>query len=587
MERLFLHLRRRLQRRAAGESGFSLIELVLASGIMALVMASLAYVGTVAFTDAAVARNRQTASNLANQALEQVRALPYDTVALGLLTSDVSTGDSDISHVGTAYKYGGETIPNHTNNAAVAPLVPHKATQTIDGIDYTVATYVTYLNDDTTSRSYRVTTKVSWVSALRGAGVQKFVEAQTVVYSPVGGDIACGSTATHPFAAPCQPFLYANSDIGEGGITISPYAGSSGISCLSLDKAEMLLPTESTNMQLEQVEAVASTARTSGVKVTGTDGSETLLGRQLVQAGSDSDPSQPKPEYETRSVGTGATAQSSSSVDLTGCSNSLHVTSSGGDTASATATVLSSATNACSNSAATPVNMLDNLPCGNARSLQGSVMSAQLNLSGLGSAILASMGASSDGSAADTNFDATPQTSSCTSTAGDGCIHSGHRASVGSVRIGGLMSALSTLAPLGFDYLVKIDNYTRTATAEAGVGNANPSISSSGTLSYWNGVTYTTVAVASGATATIPVTSMTVANGLTSTTLSISGTLRSGGTTSGACSSPCADATAEAESPIVGDIRYVVIVGGTTLADLLIHIDLGTVTAHAEYTSGA
>jgi hypothetical protein len=38
---------------------------------------------------------------------------------------------------------------------------------------------------------------------------------------------------------------------------------------------------------------------------------------------------------------------------------------------------------------------------------------------------------------------------------------------------------------------------------------------------------------------------------------------------------------------MVGDIRYTVVVGGTTVADLLIHIDLGTLTAHAEYTPGA
>src|SRR3954451_20099663 len=339
MERALVLLRRRLLRRVSGESGFSLIELVLASGLMALVMSSLAYVGTVAFTDAAVSRNRQTAANLANQALEQVRALPYDTVALGLLTSDVASGDSAITVSGGAYKYNGETIPNHTNSATVEPLVPHRSTKTIDNVGYTVATYVTFVNDDTTSRSFRVTTKVSWAGGLRGSRLQKFVQAQTVVYSPVSNGPACGSTATHPFAAPCQPFLYANSDIGEGAITIAPYTGATGISCLSLDKAELLLPTESTNMQLEQVESVASSARTSGTRITDSAGSVSTLGRQVVTAGSDSDPSQPKPEYDTHSVGTGSTVQTSATANLSGCSNSLQVSSSGGDSASATGTV--------------------------------------------------------------------------------------------------------------------------------------------------------------------------------------------------------------------------------------------------------
>jgi hypothetical protein len=148
------------------------------------------------------------------------------------------------------------------------------------------------------------------------------------------------------------------------------------------------------------------------------------------------------------------------------------------------------------------------------------------------------------------------------------------------------MSALSSLAPLGFDYLVKIDNYSRTATAEAGVGNANPAVTSTGTIQYWNGSAYSSLAIAAGSSVSLPLASVTVSSGLTSTTLSIGGTIRTGGTTSGACASPCADAEAEAESPVVGDIRYTVIVGGSTVADLLIHIDLGTITSHAEYTSG-
>lgn len=589
MERLLVHLRRRMQRRLDGDGGFTLIELVLASGVIALVMSSLAYLGTVAFTDAAISRSRQTATGLASQALEQVRALPYDTVALGLLTSDVSAGtDPNITVSGGVYKYGGETIPNHTSIATAEPLVPHQSTKAIDGVDYTVSTYVTYLGDDVSSRSFRVTTKVSWVSGLRGSGVQKFVQAQTVVYSPEASGAACGSTATHPFAAPCQPFLYATSDIGEGGISISPYPGSNGVSCVSLSKAQLWLPTESTNMQLEQVESVAASARTSGVELTGTSGSTTLLGRQVTTAGSDSDPSQPKPDYEHTSVGTGVTAQTSTTASLSGCSNSVTVTSSGADTADATATVIASAANACANSADPPANMLDNLPCGNALAKQKGSMSAQLNLSGLGSAVLASIGAApTAGSAADTNFDASPQAASCTTTGGDGCIHAGHRATVGSVRVGGLMSVLSSLAPAGFDYLVKLDSYSRTVSAEAGVGNANPSVASTGTLQYWNGLSYTSVAVASGASVDIPLASVTVSSGLAQTTLSLTGTIRTGATTSAACASPCADAMAEAESPFIGDIRYTVVVDGETVTDLLIHVDLGTVTATAEYTPSA
>jgi type II secretory pathway pseudopilin PulG len=587
MGRLCLHLHRRLRGRGTAEGGFTLIELVLASGVIALVMSSLAYMGTVAFKDAAIARNRQVATGLASQALEQVRALPYDTVALGLSTADLAAGtDANVTQAGSVYKYNGETIPNGTSNVSIAPLAPHQTTKVQDGTTYTVSVYVTYVDDVTTSRSFRVTAHVSWVSSLRGSGVQKFVDAQTVVYSPTGA--GCSSTATHPFAAPCQPFFYGTSEMSDGGVTIAPTLGTSGIPCLSLSKLEMLLPTQSTHMQLEQVETVNATARTSGVELTRSDGSVSSLGEQVVDAYSDSDPSQPKPVYDTETTGTGASVQTSGTVDLNGCSSTVAATSSGGDTATATATVQATATNLCQSSALTPVSMIDSLPCGNAQTTQGGSMSATMNVGGLGTATLVSIANASNGSAGDTNFDATPQTAGvCSTTTGDGCIHVSHRSAIGSLRIGGLPASLAALAPLGFDYLLKLNTFTRTVTAEAGVGNTNPSVSSTGSILYWNGLGYTTLAVNAGASVSIPLQSITINNALTSTTISVGGIVRTGGTTSGACASPCGDATATAESPIVGDLSYTIVVGGTTVAAITIHIDLGTLTAHAKYTSGA
>ena len=581
MSRIRSALRRRMARQLPREGGFTLVELVLACGIMAFVLASLAYTGTMAFADAALSRNRQTATGLANQALEQVRALPWNTLTLGLSTSDLQSGsDSAITASGGAYRYGGERIPNSAT-ASTAPLSPHLATTTIDHVAYTVAVYVTYYNDLTTNNAYRVTARASWSSSLR-AGTQKFVQTQTVMYADCSGSST--QAATHPYCAPVQPFLYGNSEISDGVITISAHDPSAGgISGVSFDEATMWLPTEASNMQIEQIRSVAAAVRTSGVTFTPTGGTASTLGKQVVVVGSDTDPGSSKPEY----VSTSTPAQTSSSLSASGNGNSLVMTSSGGDTATATATVLSTATNACGNDANPSVDQLDSLPCGNGTTIQGGTMSAQMTLSGLGAATLASIANPSVGSAAHTNRDTAPQPSSCTATSADGCVRASHRASVGSVRIGGLPAALSAVAPAGFDYLIKLDNFTRTVTSEAGYGNANPNVTNGGTILYWNGLGYTSLEVASGTSASIPVTSITVTNGLTSTTLSIGGTVRTGGTTSGPCASPCPSAIAQAESPIVGDIRYTVVVAGTTVADLDIHIDLGTLLARAEYSPGA
>jgi type II secretory pathway pseudopilin PulG len=570
------------QRHADDEAGFTLLELVLACGVLALVLASLAYTGTMAFADAAISRHRTSAASLANEALEQVRALPYNKVALGLSTTDIATGaDPAITSSGGVYRFDGERIPNG-NNEAIAPLVPHQATRTLDDMDFTVSVYVTYLGDDITSRALRVTVRVSWESPLR-AGVQKFVDAQTVVYSPSGGTGGCGSNATHPFAAPCQPFLYSNTSSGEGAISFSAFAGTA-IEGVDLAEATLYLPTQDTNMAIEQVQTASATARTSGVRLRqSSDGSTQSSGRSLADAATDSDPSQPKPAHDSSSAG----PQASAVIQLSGSGNSIQLTSAAGDTATARATMAAGGTNTCPNSANPPVNQTDLQPCANATSVQGGAMTAQLNLNSLGSAVLASIGTAATSSAGFSNRDITPQATSCTTTSDDGCIHASQRSSVGTVAIGGLPSVLQSLAPLGFDYLLKLTGFSRTVTAEAGYGNADPSVTNGGTIQYWNGFGYTSVAVASGASATIPIANVVVTNGLTSTTIGMTAVVRSGGTTSGPCASPCANAEARAESPIVGDIRYTVVVGGTTVVDLNIHIDLGTLLARAEYQPGA
>jgi type II secretory pathway pseudopilin PulG len=569
------------------EEGFSLLEVVLAAGVMAFVLATLAYASTAAFADAAVARHRQTASSLVNQAIEQTRALPYNTVALGLSTTDLQSGsDPDVTAVAGAYYYDGERIPNG-NNANVTPLVPHASTVTVDRLGYTVRVYVTYLDDDPLSRALRITATASWTSSLR-RGTNTFVSAQTIIYSPGGS----ASNATHPFSAPVQPFLYATSEVSEGGVTISGYNGGAGVSGINLGQAAIWLPTESSYMQVEQISAVTAKAITSGVSMRSSGSAATVSGRQEIIAASDSDPSQPKPVTDTKSVGTGATAQTSSTLTLDGGTYGISVTSASDDTATATSTVSSTASAACADLDGTV--LVDELPCATATTRMGSSVNAVLDAGSLGDAELASMTPAAADGGAHTNRDVAPQSGSCTSTTGDGCIRSTHAQRIGSVRLAALPASVAALAPLGFTHMVKLDNISRRVTAEAGIGNANPSVtdytggSSMGTISYWNGVAYTTVNITAGsASASLSLGTVTVTNALTSTTISLGGVIRTGTATAAACASPCSAATAQSESPVVGDLRYTVVVGGVTVVDLALHIDLGTLLAEAEYTPGA
>src|SRR5438132_1293191 len=121
-------VRRSLHGRLSREEGFTMIELVIAVGIILTALLLMAYTATVSFSDAALARQRQGANGLAVQAMEQIRGLPFDTIRKGLSNSDLS-GDSNIVTCGTVKCYAplNETIPtsNYAAGTTITPLVPH------------------------------------------------------------------------------------------------------------------------------------------------------------------------------------------------------------------------------------------------------------------------------------------------------------------------------------------------------------------------------------------------------------------------------------------------------------------------------
>src|SRR2546426_2200630 len=107
---------RRIRSRLRGEAGFTLIELMVAVGIMLVALLALAYTATIGFSDIALARQRQGASGLANQTMEQIRALPFDVLKKGLSNADLASGsDTKITACGVNYCYGGEQIPRGAN----------------------------------------------------------------------------------------------------------------------------------------------------------------------------------------------------------------------------------------------------------------------------------------------------------------------------------------------------------------------------------------------------------------------------------------------------------------------------------------
>ena len=136
---------------------------------MTIVMTSLTFILVNSLTDVAYSRQRTTALTLANQAIEEVRALPAQTIEHGMLGSSDPTWSQDPNIAGGCFEQkpldvnGAQTAstcgstawadpgcPGVTNGApsasslqSPAPLSPHLACYAVDGRTYGVAVYLT------------------------------------------------------------------------------------------------------------------------------------------------------------------------------------------------------------------------------------------------------------------------------------------------------------------------------------------------------------------------------------------------------------------------------------------------------------
>ena len=159
--------RSKLREGATPEDGFALLEVVIAATLLIVSMLAIASELGTQMLSISSTSNHQVANSLLNQAMEEVRALPYQIVANGLSTSDSTiTSDPDIVVTGSApnqvlrFALTGETIPHGALAYTQAPFVPHSSTTTLDNVAFTVSAYPTNVSGVT--GAYRVTIVVSW-----------------------------------------------------------------------------------------------------------------------------------------------------------------------------------------------------------------------------------------------------------------------------------------------------------------------------------------------------------------------------------------------------------------------------------------
>ena len=585
------------------------------------------------FVSVTTSADQQQAAALLNQAMEEVRALPYTFVANGLSLAELTSehpADSNILINGTSCTTNNATIWPTTEVIPCAapagqtqvPFVPHISTTTSAGVVFDVAAYPSIDAVDTGSGPtiYRVTIIVSW-DASHGL---KQVVAQTLVFSAASG---CITKTNHPFAAPCQPFLYATASAGGGYINVTPdsQSGNPPVAGDSFDSVKLLLPQVASDAEIEQVSTVLGSAQTSEGTITSSSLTQSI-GGVSTSISADNDPGTAR---SPNSPGTLNQSGTSPALQLPTTAephdNTISVVAGSGDSGSLVASTQTSGSPPCYDLLG--VSQLTNLPCGSGNvSQSGSTASVVLSLFAgtvsLGTAPIGTVAAQAS-TVPDKTFVAryAPPTSSsggsyCSSTPSnsDGCVHAGAQEALGTVEVGGLPSQFLTdgaapalwgagtgVCPSGAgndNYLLAVVNYSAGANSESGVAPGTPSVTvpvsgaATPTLCYWSGAGYTAQAINWGTSSppsisvpTVTATDASISSGAVTVTITPTLQLVPATTASNlpsGCSSVCT-AGATVPSLVQASILYVVTQGATTLADMDITLNLGQVLTNTSY----
>jgi type II secretory pathway pseudopilin PulG len=210
------------------ESGFTIIELVMAMAMLAFSAAALAGVFWSAIRTAGVAAHRTDGSSIASREIENMHAVPYAQVGFyadepgyqatwidgGTPYSTVTLGPSSPSS-GLVPQIEPETPDPQAASGFAPDPNPANATAVVQGgTTYTIARYVVWANAEDASSNYaqaykRLTVIVSWTDL---AGVH-VVRQDSLLYpgglGPYGGPAStvAPTTTTTVLAPPTQPIL--------------------------------------------------------------------------------------------------------------------------------------------------------------------------------------------------------------------------------------------------------------------------------------------------------------------------------------------------------------------------------------------
>ena len=227
------------RRRVADESGFTILESVIALSLIFSVLVVLLGGLTTGVRGVVIGRQRGVALALANEILEDARARAYGAVGHDLDSDPTLATDPLITGTSPNLVYTGVTPPEPlagssvdagaaggTNTNPLFPFSPHTYTQQRDGSRYTTSVYVTTITPASGDPFKRISVTVSWRPGLSSAA--RTLSLSTFLYNVV---------------PPPDPRLIGQGEADSGTFTLCPVSTDPCVlTGLSLSQSRLSLP---------------------------------------------------------------------------------------------------------------------------------------------------------------------------------------------------------------------------------------------------------------------------------------------------------------------------------------------------------
>lgn len=520
------------------EEGFTLVELIVAMLVMAIVIMALIFIQGRALTTNADSGSRQQATTYANEAMEQMRSIPWNIIKKGMANNYLAAGsavlgESDPLVVGNKLRVNDDDLPiplvvapssvgsNQDLAEPWAPLfdgtgsnIAIKLDPSGRGDQYIVKTYVT-ADQSGSDAAQGLAVVVEWTK--RADGEKEKTVLYSTAYAPSGG---CGDLNNAPFLASCQAQFLSSSQSANVVMSVDSSVADDPASPGTVPNAGELLPVlpgssfYAFEMSTSGVAARAASQQVSIVdsytRYGGTTRDDNIATTRPEEKGWTSgysaftlrasddtvtvDAAPPNPtDVNTSAVNSTETVASGVGVGMS-------LTARADD--SRTGVLDASVTQAC-NTGVGAAQVPASDPCASAL-LNGSTVNSGYMTLGLGSDSLSlgrvrhESGTTSDSAWAGRFAPGVlgNTVTGCQVLADAGCVSAGANRYVGDIRIGAVLSGSSMwdggAAPQG---LVNISNYRDQVGTQRGSQqiSAAPTLERSGTVSYWNGSGYSSV----------------------------------------------------------------------------------------------